>query len=284
MNMASNDVDVERSSSRRKGKARAVVDDLSETTPLLGSSSTYLDEPNTPTSSRARLYHLLGSVFLSTLSICIIVLIFLAFLAYSYKSRISIISPEDVLSKALVIRGPSRLDVLNVTDGQIWLRVDGEIGVDAGELVGVNQEEEDGYFRQIWKWWGRWGVHRLESVTVDMTVINISSQGHALGTLQIPRINLPLTVDPSSDYLWLTPMSLPVALRPSLNSTSLSQLLKDSWRNGAFELEVFVGEVSVHGGRDQELGWKRIVETTMRNIVTSIRLKSVIYFTSHVSR
>ena len=69
------------------------------------------------------------------------------------------VSSEELLDRAVTVKGPDRLDVLNITEGGgIWIKVEGRVGVDAGAVIGVNSEDGDGIFRDIWKSIGtRWG-------------------------------------------------------------------------------------------------------------------------------
>ena len=112
-----------------KGRARTQDEEASETTPLLASASGSLTSSRDipiqhPNGARRRLYSRLVSVFLITLSFTVLVFVLLAIVAYSWRSRASTISPEEIIQKALVVRGPDRIDVLNATseDG-LWLLV-----------------------------------------------------------------------------------------------------------------------------------------------------------------
>jgi len=187
-----------------KGKARATTPEFNEHTPLLiGSTSTlssssHDEEGITPQHEETLLSKLL-SVFLVSLSFCVLAFIFIALIAYSYSSRTSDISPE-VVQRALVLEGPDRLDVVHVTEsGDIWLRLDGRFGLDAGEVLGVKPDPEDSFLRDAWKSIGRWGIGRMGSVTVKLSIISISSSKDNLDFLAnvtLPQLLVPLTVNP----------------------------------------------------------------------------------------
>lgn len=273
--------------SRNKGKARAPSQISTEATPLLGTSRTHsylADEEQVPADAshreRRHLCSLLVAVFLTTLCITVVIFIIVILLAYSYSSWISRVPPEDLIQRALVIRGPRRLDVLNVTTGgEIWLRAEVDVGVDAGDVMGVNEDEDDGLFTDIWKSIGRWGVKRMDSVTAQLSTINISSiagEDHHLGSIQLPELTLPLTVNPPKNPSeWLTRMQIPVHIVPTNNASELLEFVQRCWRDGVIGIQTHVGEVRVHGGRVSENSWRRRLNVVQNNVESVIRLKSM---------
>jgi hypothetical protein len=111
----------------------------------LRSYATHLDDDNLETASHSnrsgRLLSTLTTVFLITLSISILLVLLLLSLAYSYGAKASHLSNDDILNSGLVFRGPDAIDVLNVSmRGDVWVRLDGRVGFDAGAVIGVNPD------------------------------------------------------------------------------------------------------------------------------------------------
>jgi len=265
-----------------KGKARA--QEPTERTPLLGGTSQPplvldSDDEEHHTSISRRLRARLTAVFLVTLSFCIIALVLFALLAWTYAARASRLTPEDIIKNDLVYQGPNRLDVLNISlDGGVWVRVEGRLGVDAGAAIGVNSDAEDGIWTDLWKMFGRHGVRALGKVSVNMSTVMITPQydtSIVLLTVQIPPLEVPLTVDPPRDFSWLTTVSTTVFLQPTTNTTLLLRFLKDSWQHGSFNVRADVGNATIRGGGLREETWRSNFHSRLSNIQTYIRMKSV---------
>ncbi|PPQ93049.1 hypothetical protein CVT25_011925 [Psilocybe cyanescens] len=265
-----------------KGKGRE--HEPTERTPLLGSTSAILEDAVDTSNSRQRgLRFQLITIFLASSLICIVGLVLAALLAWSYASRAANLNPEDIIKNDLVFRGPDRVDVLNITkEGAIWLNVRGRVGLDAGAAIGVQTDDKDGLFRDIWKSIGRWGVRTLDVVSVNLTTVTISPEYDptvVLATLDIPPVEIPLSVDPPTDTSWLTPMSKPVRLQISSNHTLLLQFMKDSWKHGTLAVRTSVGQATVRGGTLNSHSWRRNIRSKLSNIRTPIRMKRM-YFPS----
>jgi hypothetical protein len=259
-----------------KGKRRA--QDPTERTPLLGSSSRAEDlDTTTPFNSHRRLRSQLTTVFLVSLSICIMSFVIVALFAWSFASKASHLTPEDIINQHLVLVGPNHVDILNITDdGGIWLNVGGQIGLDAGSAIGIGSDPEDGLFTDLWKAVGRWGVHRLERVSVHLSTVTILPEHDPHATLMaidIPPIELPLTVDPPRDTSWLTHISTPVHFQVTTNTTLLLQFLKDSWLRGSLAVSTNVGQAYIRGGSLNSDTWRSMFHSTLTNIRTSIHMK-----------
>jgi len=255
-----------------KGKRRAT--EPTERTPLLVSSTH--DEAQPSTNSVRLLRKRLTTVFLVTLSVCIVVFGVLAALALSYASRVSSLDPETVIHQQLTFSGPDRIDVLNVSRAGIWLNVRGKVGVDAGKVIGVATDPEDDLFRFLWKAFGRWSVRTLDKVTVNMTIVHITPDDNfteSLIDLDIPLLELPLTVDPPDDKSWLTPLSIPVFVRPTSNITLLLGFLEKSWRTGKISIRVHVGQAIIRGGALEEVDWRNKLSRKLSNMRTSVDMK-----------
>ena len=169
------------------------------------------------------------------------------------------------------------MDIINITDdGGIWLKVGGQIGLDAGSAIGVGSDPEDGLFTDLWKAVGRWGVHRLERVSVHLSTITIlpeHDRDAILVAIDIPPIELPLTVDPPGDTSWLTHISTPVHFQVTTNTTLLLQFLKDSWLHGSFSVSTNVGQAYIRGGSLNSNTWRNMFYGKLTNIRTSIHMK-----------
>lgn len=257
-----------------KGKGRARPEDLDERTPLLasGSGTHYEPEPTTP--RRRRLVAQLLSVFLYSFSFCVLLFIIVLLIAYSYGSRASGIPPDELIQRALIARGPDRLDVLNITsDGGIWLRVRGRVGLDAGRVIGVATEEDESYLQFWWKSIGRWGIEQLDSVTANLSTIEVSSQHDHLAAVVIPPLDLPLTADPPHDDSWLTEVTIPVYIQPTKNMTALLRFVRESWRDGTMRVEAHVGRAAIRGGHLHEGGWRSALSAVRKDVVSHVSLR-----------
>lgn len=268
-----------------KGKGRAL--DSTERTPLLASPSQSFSPPDDSPAvllGRRRLWSKLARVFLISLCFCIIALVIIALLAWSYAAQASDVSPDDVLNKALVFRGPDHIDVLSVDwDGGIRVTVDGQIGLDAGALVGLNTDRDDGFWRESWKSMGRWGVGQLDRVSVNLSTITITSGKNpsiVLATVEASPLELPLTTNPPQDTSWLTNISTPLLIHPTHHTSDLIQFMKESWQDGTISVQAIVGEVVVRGGSLHENSWRQNLQAQRSNIKTLLHLQSESYRTS----
>ncbi|EMD36737.1 hypothetical protein CERSUDRAFT_114648 [Gelatoporia subvermispora B] len=269
---------VQKTTTVDKGKARARPE-LSENTPLLGSSS----RPATPrddleTSSHPQpLRSKLLNVFLASLSICVLLSLLLILIAWSYRSRAATISPEEILQKALVVRGPDRVNVLNTTgDGGIWIRVNGRIGFDAGKAVGIDRRAEDGWLEDMWKSIGRWGIRRLDRVSVSTTTITVSQEtnsSNVLATITAAPMEIALSTNPPPGTSWLTPMSLPVLIRPTKDVSTLLRFIEDSWKEGTISVKASLDQVLIEGGGLRGADWRRALKIVQSNLHVPVHIK-----------
>lgn len=204
-------------------------------------------------------------------------------MAYSYASRASLLSPDEIIDKAVVFEGPDRLDVLNVTDdGGIWLEVEGRVGIDAGSIIGVNPDKDDGFFSDLWKSLGRWGIGRLHTVTVDMSTIRLTPERDVQTTLALidtPSITLPLTTNPPLDLSWLTTVAVPLFVAPNQNTSTLIEFARNSWQDGMVSIQAQLDELVVRGGSSDDNSWRRKIEQKKSNILTVIHVNgnSILY-------
>uniref|UniRef100_A0A8H7XTY0 Uncharacterized protein n=1 Tax=Psilocybe cubensis TaxID=181762 RepID=A0A8H7XTY0_PSICU len=259
-----------------KGKARAR--EPTERTPLLGSTSGILEDAVESSNSRQRgLRSQLLTVFVASFLICTVGLVLTILLAWSYASRASNLDPQAIIKNNLVFRGPDRIDVLNITkEGDIWLNIRGRVGLDAGSVIGVQSDENDNIFTDIWKSIGRWGVRALDVVSVNLTTISISPEYDptiVLATLDIPPVEIPLSVEPPNDVSWLTPMSQPVRVQISSNHSLLLQFVKNSWKNGVLSVRTSVGQANIQGGSLNSYDWRRRFSSKLSNIRTPLQIK-----------
>ncbi|KAI6126852.1 hypothetical protein F5141DRAFT_1186179 [Pisolithus sp. B1] len=189
-----------------KGKSKAnQPEQTTERTPLLQGESSHgtpvSDVTTDPESASSghRLRSTLALVFLTSLFLCLLTFLVVVLFAYSFASRLS-------EQKGIVFEGPSRVDVLNATDGGVWINVDARVGIDAGSILDVNSEDDEGTLKDIRKSIGRFGV------SAGPSAVYIRSSGQALLRSSFPssHLELPITVNPPRDNSWLTPLSIPL--------------------------------------------------------------------------
>ncbi|EGO01207.1 hypothetical protein SERLA73DRAFT_159693 [Serpula lacrymans var. lacrymans S7.3] len=271
-----------------KGKGRARAPET-ERTPLLASQTSasannggpstpvYYHELGTSTRARQRLWSKLTCIFLSSLLFCITIFLLLAILAYSYAARLKDVSPEDLVNQALRVQGPDRVDVIDVTEeGGLWVNVEGRVGIDAGSVIGVNTDDDEGTFTDMWKSLGRWGVNLLSDVSVDLSTIHITSPhdpSTKLASISAPPISIPITSNPPRDFSWLTPITVPVYVLPTQNVSALMQFVRDTWSAGAVSIQIQIAEAAVTGGLLNETGWRHTLKFEQRNIGLDMTMK-----------
>ncbi|KAL0945857.1 hypothetical protein HGRIS_012142 [Hohenbuehelia grisea] len=264
--------------SASKGKARAL--EPTEQTPLLGhaSRSPPLVEDSQPTTDRRTFWRRVGLTFLLFVAASAIALIVTTLLARSYAAQLANVSPEQVLREAVVFSGPDRIDVLNVTaDGGLWVQVEGWIGVDAGKVIHVDSDpDNDGFWSDIWKSIGRWGIQRLGFVTIDLSTITVRSTydpSVTLATINTSTVELLLTADPPPNQSWLSKLSIPILLVPTHNSSDIVEFLRESWRHEFLSVVTEIPEVRVRGGTARTSSWRARLHREELNVKTPINLK-----------
>lgn len=269
-----------------KGKGRARSPRPTESTPLLVSGSgSYASgvDPESPQPTRRFCSRLL-SVFLVSLSLCVFALLLLIVVIYTYRSRAVSASPDDILQHALVVRGPDRVDVLNTTaDGGIWMRIHGRVGLDAGHVARVNTADGDGIVEDVWKAIGRWGIRRLDRVSVNLsniTVVPEDDPSSPLTTITLPPLELPLTANPPAGQNWLTPVAIPVLIRPTTDVKTLLRFVRQSWKEGTIRVRASVEQVDVLGGGLHDGGWRRRVQISHSDIETVVHISSKFHLPS----
>jgi hypothetical protein len=275
----------------RKGKRRAIIqDEPTERTPLLGQLAgtsqipwQVVDEAEEATrhSSRRRLWAKLTKVFLMSLLVSIVFLVICALLAWSYAARASGLTPQDILNKHLVFKGPDKVDILNTTsDGRIWLRVEGRLGLDIGEAMGINSAAEDGALDRIWKGIGRQGVRTLEGVSLNLSTISILPEfdpSQTLAQIDIPPLPVHLSVNPPNDDSWLSPVTVTALVHPTTNATVIGTFLRDAWKRGMFAVRMDVEDVYVRGGLWNKASWRNQFHGKLSNIQASLRLQGILF-------
>ncbi|KAG5647888.1 hypothetical protein DXG03_007812 [Asterophora parasitica] len=262
---------------KRKGRAL----EPTESTPLLTgqsrpSSNDESPSPMEQTNSSRRLRSRLTIVFLVSLSLCIGVFVLLALLAWSYAAKVSQISPDDVLRDGMVLRGPDRVDVVNITSGEIWLSIDTRLGVNAGAVAGMNSDLEGASLLvDLWKCVGRWGVRKLERVSVSLSTITITPDADPLtilASIETSPLTIPLTVNPPNDLSWLTHVPMLALVRPNNDTSTLIAFLRDAWRDESINIRAHVARTLVQGGAFNESGWRTKLHQKFANINMSFHL------------
>ncbi|TRM59260.1 hypothetical protein BD626DRAFT_157566 [Schizophyllum amplum] len=261
-----------------KGKARAT--EPSERTPLLRAAHTpseyhsELDQlhPHPPLWRQlcVRFAYLLAL----TLLLCALAFGVFAAVAWSYAARAQRVSPDDVLNRGLVFRGPHRVDVLNVTEaGAMYVDVELSVGVDVGAVMDVNSDPDDNILDRTWKSLGRWGVKRLDRVSVEMGRLSLADGDVVLGTLDIPPIELPLTTNPPRGTAWLTTMTTRVFVQPTNKTMDLVHFARRSWKDGFIRLHVDVDTVVVSGGTVGDPSWRRRVHQELNDVSADMKIE-----------
>ncbi|KAG6899539.1 hypothetical protein C0993_009320 [Termitomyces sp. T159_Od127] len=265
-----------------KGKGRA--QNSTERTPLLdgqSSSSTLVFNDHETATPREEFNRQLRSrltmVFLVSLCLCIVSFALLAMLAWSYAAEVSKLSPDDVVRDALVLQGPDRVDVHKITwSGEIWLTVNARLGLDAGIVTGVNSKPGDTLVSGWWKAFGRWGIQQLDRVTLTLSTITIASRSDPsiiLASVSASPMVVSLAANPPNDASWLTPVSIPVVIRPNNDTSAWIQFIRESWRQGSIDVQANVGRAVVHGGSENEKTWRTWVYQKMSDVKTSMHFR-----------
>ena len=273
-----------------KGKQRAPTPEPSERTPLLPSSSSRVIHQSRPRSSppeqpHQNLFRKLLIVFSTTLIACLIFLALVILFALSYSSRVSSLTVQDILDRGLVVEGPDRIDVLNVTreDG-IWVRVEGRVGLDMGSILCIRPDDEDLVWTELWKSLGRWGVRRVGTISLELSQIAVTSSDEPspnLAVLVTPTIELPLSPDPPSDLGWLTRISIPINIHPTERTEDLIHFANESWMSGIVRFSSTIPSVRVIGGKVGEHTWKDSLSTKRSNVSIALAVKSEIIPSIH---
>jgi len=282
--MDSDDLNAGPHPSMDKGKQRALAPEPSERTPLLPSTSSHtvhqshphLSPPGQP--PHQNLVRKLLIVFFATLLTCIVVLALVLLFAFSYSSRVSSLTAQDILDRGLFVEGPDRVNVLNVTkeDG-VWIRVDGRVGLDMGKVLRIHKDDKDLIWTELWKGVGRWGVHKVGRISVELSPITVLSGNEHLVSLAVvtaPTVELPLSPDPPSSRDWLAPVSIPVHIRPTNNTEDLIRFVKECWMSRVIQVFTAIHSVHVTGGRMHEGGWRGGFVTERSNVSIAMRMKS----------
>jgi hypothetical protein len=262
-----------------KGKSRA--QEPTENTPLLASSShsdSLTETPSTVVRSNRRLRSKLLRVFLFSLSFTIFLFVTITLLAWSYAARVSSIPAEELVSTAVVFRYPSHIDVTRAEQGVIWLQVQGKLGVDAGSILGVRRSHEgDGFFTNIWKALGRWGIRRVGKVTVHLSPIHLTPKhdlSPELASVYIADLDVPLNPDPPSDKSWLSDVTINLAVEPTSNTSAILQFMQDSWSRGHIDVRTNLDAVSIRGGGLYQRDWRNMLHATMAKLQVPLGFKS----------
>lgn len=287
--MDSEDPYAEPHTSVDKGKQRAATPEPSERTPLLqSSSSSYINRqsrllfsPPEPPPNQNLLRKLL-IVFLATLLPCVVVLALIVVVTLSYSSRISSFTVQDLLDRGLIVGGPDRIEVLNATkeDG-VWIRVDARVGLDIGSVLRIRPSDEDFVWTELWKDLGRWGVRKVGTISIQLSPITVTSRSNPLlilAVLTTSAIELPLSPDPPSDLDWLTPMSIPIRIRPTERTEELVNFANESWMSGIVQVSGTVPSVHVTGGKLDEHTWRNDFNIERSNFSVALSTKSEVLY------
>ena len=193
------------------------------------------------------------NVFLVSLTAVVILFVAGVLLVYSYAQRARGVSSDD-LERAVIWKGPSSVDVVEVLDDQyVVLNVRGLLGVNTNTILGFNtDDEEENFYVRWWRDIGRWGVGFLGAVTVHAGQVVAYEAGHRepLARATLNEFVAPLTSNPgeSWDDSWLRPVNLTIVAQPSQDASLLQRFAEEAWSKGALDLRVEVDKVNVRGG------------------------------------
>lgn len=249
-----------------KGKQRAPAAD--ETTPLLGqegsgshsysASSSLVPEPEAYDWNRP----ILTVALLSLAVFFFTAFVFFITSGYHYASWVAHISPEELVQRGVVIKPPSNVEVLQVTNDAVVIQVDVAAGIDADWVLGLEQVQDSDLLGSARRWFGRWIAERVEEVTVTAADVRIyapySRMHHRVPTepfitLKAAPVTVPLTTRRRSEYgindeSWLTQLSLPIVIQPHHNGTVLMEYVQDALAMHRILVRVEADWAKVQGG------------------------------------
>ncbi|KAG8898044.1 hypothetical protein FRB99_007691 [Tulasnella sp. 403] len=229
------------------------------------SSDVVADDYRAPSSNARNAMNQMGQPLLvvGTLSLvaCLITaFIFVITSGYHYAAWAAHVPTELLVKRGVVWKGPTNVEVLNFAEDAVTLRIDGAAGIDADWIMGLD-EGDGGILDGPRRWFGHWLVERVEQVTVSVADVLVyapySRSQHRVPNepllrLSTPPVTVPLTVRRSEfgveDDSWLTPLSIPVVIRPERNASLLVEYVEDALAMSRFLTRVEVECVSVVGG------------------------------------
>lgn len=245
-----------------KGKGRAPT----ETTPLLGASSSVLSSTSPDPEPRRRRRLGLHLFFISLAVSIVFLAVIFALLASSYARRLS---SED-LRHALLVQGPYNVEILNSTQ-EVIVQISFRAGINAGSLIGVDSEPA-GIFQKFSAIIGQWAIRQLGNISLDLSCMRLLSSNHperqVLATLFLQPFVLPLVANPSGSD-WLRNISTPVSISPASNSSLITSFLQDAWKDGNISFTAASTRINVDGTS----GWRQIFHISLANISVDLNLR-----------
>jgi hypothetical protein len=206
---------------------------------------------------------------------------------------------RDNLQDVVTFHGPTDIQVLNITSSGLWLEVEGYMGVDVDQILGVDRIHVPEGQRGGGAWWwesvrkafGRTVVHTLGPVEVSslrgIEIWSTTGTRSALLSAIIPKaIPIPMTTRVNnltydstvwSIPPWLTPIRVPIHVEPKVSPKNLLSLVKKAWANGSISIELRVKSITVKAVEDK--GWRGYVSRTE----TDVRVPITIDSKSHVN-
>ena len=268
-------------STKGKGKGRAVLDPsdptITERSLLLPVASAS-DEPEISTSpplTRRRPYVFAGIVTILSLLIgCgLIVILLVHSLGPADAER------DALVSDAVAWRGPKSVQLVNVTDDGIWLKVEGWVGIDADSILGVKMSSPS----KGAAWWDslrRHFAHRVVAYAPDLRValtseITIFPKHFSTPPLLSFHVPEPILVPLSSNVqdephttelgvghvpTWLTPVKSLVRVRLIASTGELLNFARHAWEKGDVEVMVSVRQVQVQPSSGLLQSFLRVVK------------------------
>jgi len=269
---------------------------ISYTHPAFGSSA--ISPSALPASSSSRpapLRRLFRFAVLSTLAVFFMLILLVLLLAWKYGPQTASAIKASIDQWTTV--EPVRVEVVRVIppsitpvkprhktvrradtqDGlRIQLKATLRVGVDVGGVLQLGPGiHSDGPLDSLWKHLTRWGVRKLQNVSVRIGRVTVFPAGRnatdvCLATIPgLPPIEIPLSVrGDSQDKTWLEEANIQLFVDIPSDASSILNFAEDAWKRTVASAKVEVDDVRVSGGYIGEFGWRAtLVNLFMEKIV-----------------
>ncbi|KAH7106473.1 hypothetical protein BKA62DRAFT_747614 [Auriculariales sp. MPI-PUGE-AT-0066] len=286
------------STANAKGKQRAA----GERTPLLGTPTSSSSSSRRPRrvvlppadgeSEVSRRDRICAHVLTGCLALCSLLFVVVLFITLITRPSAPSSSPEQLFDRAVHFRGPSALDILNITNplttpdhaGGIWLRMDGDIFVDADYVLREMASTGVSWWGDIRLRIGRWLLRAIQDCTVELGTLSVYAPQADTGAPPLVRVYMPTFVvplEPNTTYAGApySPFSLPVLLSPTRDVAMLAEYAAMAWKSGVLQAKVKADTARVHGGDMTpgpmlasvlQWGWKGLVSVTVDNFKKTV--------------
>lgn len=276
---------VGRGRDKGKGKARA---EPTERDPLLPSTSTtpagpYPDETRPPT-RRSRIRSILSTVAIILFSLILSLALFLALLAHSFQPSRSEL--KELPTTAFAYSGPDNVQVLNVTDGGIFVNVSIRCGINADTALGLSSPDQGqkanatrpgarGTGARWWESLRQWSAYRVldrlpekaVQITTQEPIYVFPEHFDTLPLLKVTVLEpilVPLVTRVRPGTPWLQPLSFTVAVRPIASTGQLWEFVQQAWAQG--EAQVVLGIAQAIAEVPADSWWAKYARTRQKDL------------------